>query len=97
MKSEGKRGKRRGGEARAEAMTLTAGSRRAPLDPCSGKRLSPAAPYPPPPPDAGTRSSLRLLTARCAGESPRGLPGGPAARTPCSRRGGPGFNPWSGN
>ena len=29
-------------------MTLTAGSRRAPLDPCSGKRLSPAAPYPPP-------------------------------------------------
>ena len=35
--------------------------------------------------------------ARCVWESPGGLPGGPAATTPCSQSGGPGFNPWSGN
>ena len=27
----------------------------------------------------------------------RNFPGGPVAKTPCSQRRGPGFNPWSGN
>ena len=43
------------------------------------------------------RQSSKLLTGRVLQIPPSGLPGGPVAKTPCSKCRGPGFDPWSGN